>query len=299
MTPSRWNKGLITAKARELGAIAVGFSRAGEVDRAVRDAFDAWIRENRHASMGYMARYRNVRFDPRLLLPGARTVISMAFPYRPAGGYHHPLIADYALGKDYHIVIKERLSRLAEFIEETTGARSRICVDTAPILERYWAAKSGIGFIGRNRQLIVPGAGSGVFLAEIVTTLEIEPDRSADMSCDSCNRCVKACPGRALTDGFDARKCLSYLTIEHRDELPAGVKLGAHIYGCDECQRVCPHNRLEPPEPLEEFYPDHRLLRLDTETLTNLTGGDWKRLTKESAMRRITLSRLLRNIKAR
>lgn len=303
--PSLWIKGRIADMARAAGAVAVGFARADEVDASVRACYEKWIAEGRHGSMAYLDRYADVRFDPRLLLPGARTVISMAFPYRPPGGYHHPHIADYALGRDYHTVIKARLAPLVRYIGETTGASSRVCVDTAPILERYWATRAGIGFIGLNRQLIVPGVGSGVFLGELVTTLEVEPDSPLASTCEPdeaptcarCGRCIDACPGAALADGFDARMCRSYLSIEHRGELPAGAStLGACVYGCDVCQRVCPHNAAEPPEPLAEFYPDPRLLKLDRAALSNLSAGDWRRLTKDSAMRRITIHQLRRNL---
>ena len=284
----RWPKGEITARALRLGAVAVGCAEAAPVDDEVRRSYEQWIADGRHGSMAYLARYGDVRFDPRRLLPGARTVISMAFPYRPAGGYHHPHIADYALGMDYHRVLKRRMSELAEFIARNYGAQSRICVDTAPILERYWAQKAGVGFLGRNRQLIVPGVGSGVFLGEVVTTLALEPDAPIAEGCGNCGRCIAACPGKALgLNEFDARRCLSYLTIEHRGELPTDVCFGDCVYGCDVCQRVCMHNAAEPPEALPEFAPDVRLLKLDRDALRNLTPADWRRLTRDSAMRRV------------
>lgn len=287
----------IIAQAQRLGAIAVGFAKAEPVDTSVRQAYEQWIAGRRHGTMDYLDRYPDVRFDPRELLPGAQTVISLAFPYRPAGGYHHPCIADYALGQDYHVVLRQKLSALGDFIGEATSAQSRPCIDTAPILERYWAVKAGVGFIGRNHQLIVPGIGSGVFLAELVTTLPLEPSDPSTSACEDCGRCIAACPGNALGDDgtFDARLCKSYLSIEYRGELALG-QLGTCVYGCDICQQVCPHNAGEPPLPLAEFQPDTRLLDLDRAALSALSAGDWRRLSRLSAMRRITYRQLRRNL---
>lgn len=293
-----WNKGLVLAEAFRLGAVAAGCAEAAPLDGSAAARYRRWIASGAHGTMDYLARHAGLRDDPRTLLPGARTVISLAFPYRPPGGYHHPWIADYALGRDYHTVLRERLNRLAAYIFCNFGAQSRPCVDSAPIAERYWAERAGLGHIGMNGQLIVPGVGSGVFLAELVTTLQLVPDAPLAGDCGRCGACLSACPGRAIqSDGsFDARRCLSYLSIEHRGSLPAGAPpLGIHIYGCDECQRVCPHNRCEPPEPLPEFTPDRRLLAIDIDTVKNLTKGDWRRLSGGSAMRRVTLSQILRN----
>lgn len=295
-----WSKGQLRRKAVELGAVAVGFARAEEVERSVREGYEAWIAEGCHGEMAYLAKYGDVRFNPRQLLAGAKTVVCMAFPYRPAGGYHHPLIADYALGEDYHTVLKSRLYELAHFAAENFGGQSRPCVDTAPLPERYWAWKAGLGWIGLNHQLIVPGVGSGVFLAELITTLELEPDQPLAGDCGKCGRCIARCPGRALSKNgkFDARCCLSYLSIEHRGPLPSEPRLGSHIYGCDECQKACPHNACEPPEPLGEFAPDTRLLSLDREALASLTPSDWRRLTAKSAKKRVKLAQIKRNLHA-
>ncbi len=280
-------------EAARLGAVAFGCAAATEVSRDFRVAYRKWIAEGRNGTMDYLARYGDVRFDPRRLLPGARTVISMAFPYRPAGGYHHPHIADYALGEDYHRVVKRRLAELSRFISENFGAQSRPCVDTAPLPERYWAEVAGVGWRGLNGQIIVPGVGSGVFLGELVTTLELPPDSPLAGDCGRCGACRAACPGGAFDGGgFDARRCLSYLTIEHRGEIPADVCFGESVYGCDICQRVCPHNVGEPPEPLEEFNPDPRLLKLERASFANLTGGDWRRLTACSAMSRVKIGKI-------
>lgn len=285
--------GDIRRRCLAAGACAVGFARAEAVNAATADHFRRWLARGSHASLDYMARNVDLRLDPRLLLPGAATVISLAFPYRPAGGYHHPLIADYALGNDYHRVIKSRLGGLCAHLLSHYGALSRVCVDSAPILERYWAVNAGIGFVGSNRQLIIPGIGSGVFLAEVITTLHLHPDLPCTLSCGDCRRCFDACPGKALSpDGLDARRCRSYLSIEAPEAVATPMPAGAQIVGCDICARVCPHNRHEPPEPLCDFAPDPRLLTLDRQALASISSGDYRRLFAHSALRRIPPRRL-------
>lgn len=280
----------------QAGACAVGFAEAGAVDESHRDAFSRWIAGCGHAAMAYMERYAEQRFDTRLLLPGARSVISVAFPYRPSGGYHHALIADYALGRDYHVVLRRRLQPVIDFLS-SIGARNRVCVDTAPVLERFWAVKTGVGFIGRNKMLIVPGVGTGIFLAEIITTQYLHPDTPCDLTCGACFRCVSACPGCALSvDGlFAASRCRSYLTIESREPLPSQLPASAKVYGCDICAAVCPYNKCEPPEPVSDFFPDRRLLSIDRETLMQLTSSQFKRLFAGSAVSRITAAKMRNN----
>lgn len=290
------NKARVVSLARSCGACAVGVATAAPVDPAVAAAFDRWLAAGNAASMNFMHRWRDIRLDPRLLLPGAASVISMAFPYRPAGGYTHPLIADYALGEDYHRVIPRRLAPLVSFLS-SLGAFSRICVDSAPVLERYWAVKAGIGFIGRNRQLIIPGIGSGVFLAEIVTTLLLPSDSPCTLSCAGCDRCLKSCPTGAIASGrpFDTRRCMSYLSIENPESY--SVPSGSKVYGCDICSHVCPHNTQEPPEPLSEFIPDPRLLTLDRLTLSHITTGDFRRLFRDKAVARVKPAKIRENAK--
>lgn len=282
--------------AAAAGAVATGFATVEPVREDHLSAFRSWVARGCHGTMDWLALYDNVRRNPALLLPGARTVISMAFPYAPAGGYHHPHIADYALGQDYHTVLRHRLMPLVEMLRSRYGAMSRVCVDTAPILERYWAVQAGVGFIGRNRQLIVPGKGSGVFLCEVLTTHQLPPSQPCTASCEGCGMCVRACPGGALcAGGFDARRCISYLTIEHRGPLPHPVP-GERFYGCDVCRRVCPHDAGEPPEPLPEFCPDPLLLSLDSRALRHLTSGDWRRLSAGTARTRLRYRDFLRNL---
>lgn len=245
--------------------------------------------------MEYLARYDQMRLDPTQLLDGAQTIVSCAFPYRLQ---QNCAIASYAIGDDYHEVLRQRLNKVAQKLAETYGATTRVCVDTAPLLERYWAVKSGIGFIGRNHQLIVPGYGSAVLLGEILTTADIEPDAPCTFTCGDCMKCVNSCPGGALLpDGsFDARRCLSYLTIEYRGELDDGIDLHGRIYGCDECQLCCPHNHnMANVEPLHELAPRPEVAQLTAADVIDMDHDAYCTTFRHSAIRRAKLQQLQRN----
>ena len=307
-----------TAEIKELlagaGVYRSAIAEVSPVDAAAVEAYRAWIASGMHGSMTYLEKYDDLRSDPRLLLEGARSVVSCAFSYFWGGNGgccgEHPykemdgklVWAEYALGDDYHDVVRARLSAVAQTITERTGAECRVCVDTAPLRERYWAVKSGLGFIGLNNQLIIPGAGSRFFLGEILTTLDLEPDRlSGPVSCEGCGKCVAACPGKALrADGdgrvrLDARRCLSYLTIELRGELPEDVRLDRHIYGCDECQLVCPHNRMSPLSEIEEFRPRKEILELSAQRIAEMSQEEFSAIFRRSAIKRAKLAGLQRN----
>ena len=230
----------IIRRLSDTGACAVGFARAAEVDPADMERFEAYLCAGHHAEMEYLTSNMDLRRDPRTLLDDARTVIVCAFCYRRKEP--HPLVADYALSEDYHRVLPRAIYQALDGID----GGFRVCVDSAPVLERYWAVRSGIGFIGRNHCLIVPGVGSKVLLAVILTTIELAPDTPYQGQCYGCDRCLRACPAGALgRDSLDCRRCLSYLTIEHRGPLPEGTRLPGRVVGCDICQDVCPHNRAE------------------------------------------------------
>lgn len=282
--------------ACEAGAARCGFAEAQPVDEEARRLYDSWIAEGKNGTMDYCRKYADVRSDPRLLLDGARTVVCCAFPYESEE--RSAIISRYALGRDYHHAVKERLASLAEKITAAYGGECRAVVDTAPMRERYWAVKSGIGFTGINNQLIIPGLGSYFFLGELLWTGYVEPDTPCTLHCVNCRRCVIFCPGKALDGkgGCDARKCVSYLTIEHRGELPEGANLAGKAYGCDICQQVCPHNRAEKTPPLPEFVPDPEILGLSADDLAAMTPNHYKKITARSAMRRAPLPQLLRNI---
>lgn len=289
----------VKAALSEVGVFKSGIAVAEPVDEAVAATYDEWLSDHRHASMGYLEKYSEIRRDVSLLLPGARSVVSCAFNYYPGKLADSPLQwASYALGDDYHDVVRSRLTRVADEITRLTGAECRVCVDTAPIFERYWAVRSGVGFVGLNRQLIVPGAGSHFFLGEIVTTLALDADEPCGLSCGGCRRCLSACPGGALTDGgIDANRCLSYLTIEHRGDFPEGTRTGRHVYGCDVCQDVCPHNQNAPVTDIEEFRPRPAILALDAAAISAMSQEEFSTLFRRSAIKRTKLAGLLRNAK--
>lgn len=293
--PSRCKDAIRRYAIDECDASAAGFAEAAEVDAGADAAYRAWIEAGRHGCMDYMERYGEVRRDPRLLLDGARTVVSCAFSYNTCR--RHDSIAMYALGSDYHEVVRGRLERLAGFIRAEYGGQTRATVDTAPIRERYWAVKAGVGVVGVNNTLIVPGAGSRVFLGEVLWTGAVEPDRPIEGTCARCLKCVRACPAMAIdTRGaVDARRCLSCLTIEHRGDLPEGTDLCGRLYGCDRCQDVCPHNAGAPLTRIAEFSPREAVMRLDAEGVLAMSQDDFSRTFSHSAVKRAKLAGLRRN----
>lgn len=303
--PSPCDKASVRQLALACGFDACGFAAATRVGEAAASAYRRWLDEGKNGPMDYMRNHLSLRDDPALLLPGARTVIALAMNYYPARKQSPdaPQFAYYAYGRDYHETVRERLRKVAAFITETAGASCRCCVDTAPLRERYWAQQAGIGFVGRNNQLIIPGKGSYFFLGEIITTAAFPPDKPMTGSCGDCRRCVDACPARALPGDYgavDARRCLSCLTIELRDSLPAEAveQMGQRVYGCDECQKACPHNRTAEPASVADFAPSEEFLRLDYDNLAAMTPDEFRRLFRHSAVRRAKHAGLARNVRA-
>lgn len=279
----------------EAGACRCGFARASKVsDEATLD-YARWVSEGKHHTMDYCAKYDDVRNDPRLLLEGCRTVVSTAWAYPRVDD---SLIASYALVHDYHYVLKQRLSAVADVLTERWGGQARIVVDTAPMRERYWAVQSGVGYVGVNNMLIVPDVGSYVFLAELLWTMDVEPDRPCTLTCLKCGRCVKACPAQALdgSGAVDARRCLSCLTIESSLPLPQDVQLPM-MYGCDICQRVCPHNA-HAADQAGVFVHDTAIDEITPASVMEMTPSHYKRVVSHSAMRRVRLTQLQRNAMA-
>lgn len=304
-------KDKIKAEASRLGFFVCGFARAEPVSEAMRRHYLGWLADGRNADMAYLGNNLDKRFDPRLLMPGVKTIVVVAQNYFPAHRLPEgePQIADYALGLDYHDIVKQKLRQLAA----TVGiADYRAFVDTAPVLERYWAVRAGLGWIGKNQQLIIPHAGSEFFLGELFVTVELPPDEPLPNRCGTCHRCVDACPTHALSlpatcvEGygditrFDARLCLSYQTIENRGELTVGAKaaMGDTFYGCDRCQRACPWNRFAKPSTEPLLQPREELLAMTRQKWENLTEEDYRRLFKGSAVKRAKYEGLMRNIKA-
>lgn len=293
----------IKEKAKKTGFDACGIAQVATADSEAL-FFDRWLKEGNHAGMAYMENHREIRLNPAGLVEGAKTVISVALNYYPEQKLppEAPHIAYYAYGKDYHFVIKEMLDELWSAVTgQTDTGTARFFTDSAPILERYWAWKAGLGWIGKNTNLIIPGKGSFFFLGEIVTSLEADHyDMPQKDRCGSCSRCLEACPTEALEGPrhLNARKCLSYLTIENRGEIPAeqAACLGNRLYGCDTCQEVCPWNRFARPTRIEAFRPAPALLSLRKEDLKGFSREEYNRIFAKSAVKRAKYEGLIRNI---
>ena len=283
------------ALSAEVGAMACGFAAVADVAAVADERYCRWVESGSNATMTYLEKYADVRRNPALLLEGARTIVSCAFSY--ARREHHPNIADYALGRDYHDVVRQRLESLASYLRAAGGGITRVCVDTAPLRERYWAVECGVGYIGRNNYLIVPGRGASCVLGEVLWTGTLQADRPCALQCSGCGACVRACPTGALhSDGtIDARRCLSYLTIEHRGELPEGIRLGSHICGCDECRRACRECDDTEPTAIAEFEASPRLMALNREAMARLSEEDYREIFRGSSLRRCKLEGIRRN----
>lgn len=302
---SRYLTDKIKAEAKSLGFFACGIAKAEPVDSATAAAYRQWIAEGRHATMHYLSDNTDKRLDPRLLMDGVRSIVSVALSYAPAK--HIPddqyQIACYAYGKDYHDVMKRKLHTLAAHCGFTAY---RAFCDTAPVLERYWAQQAGLGWTGRNRQLIIPHAGSMFFLGELFLPVELEYDTPARNRCGTCHACIDACPTKALTPNSQTtmpNSCLSYLTIEHRGEFTEEERMAVrysqnYIYGCDRCQQVCPWNRFAVPTGEPELQPSPALLSMTHEAWCGLTVEQYRQLFKGSAVKRAKYEGLKRNINA-
>ncbi len=295
------NSALIKKTALELGFDACGIALVDRVDDVAIERYHQWLASGKNGCMDWANNHQAIRENPEMLLEGARSVIVVAMNYYPQvfQPKDAPQFAYYAYGRDYHEVIKQRLWRLSEDIERETGCKSRACVDSAPLRERYWAQRAGIGFTGWNNQLIIPSKGSYFFLGVLVTTLELEPDVPCLEHCLQCRACEKACPSEALRCGetVDARRCLSCLTIEHKGDLPEWVKdvIGNKVYGCDECQKCCPHNHLATGNTTPEFQPRAELLSLTLNDILTMTQEEFSRIFSHSAVKRAKLAGLQRN----
>ena len=287
------------------GAVKVGFAQAGEIDSEVNESYSRWVEKGYNGEMGYLQRHIPLRKHTDNVLPEASSVISLAFSYSQTDwrSSRLPLIAAYAYDEDYHIVLREILQPVVKSLQKEFGGKWRICIDSAPVAERYWAMKSGIGKRGLNGSIIVDGCGSFCFLVEILTTLKIEPDISSCENCDGCGNCVRICPGNALLgDGtIDATRCVNYLTIEKRDdftfeEIEILKKDKGFIFGCDRCLRVCPHNKHISPTSIKNFLLKDDIKYLSHEKLISLDELQFKKQFSRSPLSYAGLSRLKRNI---
>lgn len=294
----------VKSEARRLGFAACGLAPAGPLSPQRAASVRRWLAAGRNAGMDYMGRHVEMRLDPRRLVEGAQTVVCVALNYNP-GRVMPPdayAIARYAYGRDYHDVMRERLRALMAALGLQEFADGRPFCDTAPLDERYWAVQAGIGWQGRNCQLILPGAGSYFVLGELLLRLPADVyDTPMSPHCGTCRRCIEACPAGALDDdGLDARRCLSCLTIEHRGPLPDGLgrQMGRSIYGCDRCAEVCPHNRFARPTDVPDFRPSDALMHMTKADWQALTPEQYRTLFKGSAVKRTKYEGLVRNIRA-
>jgi len=307
-------KARIVAEARRLGFDAVGFARADAPLDVDFERYEAFLTAGMHGEMTWLARDREARrrVDGDAILAGAKTVICVARRYGRSADEEDAdpavarAIARYARGRDYHNGLRKKLRKLAKLVR-TLGApgepaEARPLCDEEPILERAWAARAGLGFVGKNGLLIVPGVGSLVLLGEVVTTLAIEPDPVVPERCGACTRCLDACPTEAFVRPFvlDARRCVSYLTIEHRSAIPAELRvaIGEHLFGCDDCQTVCPFNartRLSGATVDARFAADPRWETTELSSLLALDDDGFVRLREGSPVGRATRAGLARN----
>ena len=288
---------------RTAGAVAWGVADAQPTDEADATLYASWLSRGMHGPLAYMERHPELRRDPRLLLDGARSVLVCAFSARQR--VHSPHIADFALGSDYHDVLRARMRAVGQGISDALGGDTRVCVDSAPLRERYWAVRAGVGRTGRNGRLMVPGIGSDVLLAVLLTQAQLPPSTplqpAAMPECRTCRRCVEACPAGALDGrgGVDARRCLACLTIELRGPLPEGTDLHGRLAGCDICARVCPAaEACRPPLPLPELQPRPQVLAMTPARAAELTQAEFSAIFAGSPVKRLKLDGLQRNARA-
>jgi epoxyqueuosine reductase len=302
MTDPRQRAALIKAKAHELGFLACGVAKAGFLAQEA-PRLEQWLRQGKHGTMAYMERHFDLRLDPTRLVPGARSVISLAYNYFTQPQQvdpDAPKLSTYAYGRDYHKVVKKRLKPLIAFITEQFGAvELRAFVDSAPVLEKAWAERAGIGWRGKHTNVIRQGAGSFFFLCELITDLELEPDAPATDHCGTCRRCIDACPTEAITPyGVDGSRCISHLTIELKGAIPeefAG-RMAGWAFGCDICQQVCPWNRFSTPHAEPEFAPKAELTGLSADEWHGMTEVVFERIFEGSAVKRTKYAGLRRNL---
>ena len=296
---------LIKRLATELGFSFCGIAKATKLDEDAQ-RLESWLNKGMHGTMHYMERYFDLRIDPCKIVPGAKSVITLLLNYFPKEKQKDdaPKISKYAYGKDYHEVIREKLNKLIELIKKQVGEiHGRGFVDSAPVLERTWAQRSGLGWVGKNGNLINKQMGSFFFIATLITDLDLEPDEPfAKDYCGTCTRCIDACPTDAILPGkvVDGSKCISYFTIELKEMLIPGEmkdKFENWMFGCDICQDVCPWNRFSKPTNEIEFTPIPEILDLSTKEWEAMTEEKFKIMFRNSPLNRSKLKGIQRNLK--
>ena len=303
-TSAARNTALIKEKALELGFSHCGVAKAHFLEEEA-PRLEAWLQQNHHGQMHYMANHFDKRLDPIKLVPGAKSVVSFIYNYFPEQDLSlnsHYKIAKYAYGTDYHFVIKEKLRELMEFVREAIGeVDGRAFVDSAPVMERQWAQKSGLGWLGKNSLLLNRKMGSFFFLAELILDLELEPDVPlAKDFCGSCTRCIDACPTEAIVQPgvVDGSRCISYFTIELKEAIPTEVKgkFENWVFGCDICQDVCPWNRFSKAHQEPEFQPHSDMVDMKKEDWEEISREVFNKVFKKSAVKRTKYEGFKRNI---
>ena len=294
----------IKLAAQKLGFLSCGISKADFLeDEAPR--LEQWLSQGHNGSMYYMERNFDKRLDPRILVPGAKSIVSLLLNYHTDQKQidpEAPKISSYAYGLDYHSVIKKKLKKMMKIIHREIGeVNGRVFVDSAPVMEKAWAAKSGLGWVGKNTNLISKKIGSFFFIAELILDLELEYDLPVADHCGSCTACIDACPTEALIKPYqiDGSKCISYLTIELKESIPSEFKgkMDNWAFGCDVCQTVCPWNRFSTPNDESAFKPKSDLLSLSKKEWEEMTESVFNTVFKNSAVKRTKFNGLKRNIK--
>lgn len=293
---------LIKAEAKRLGFFSCGISKAGFLEEEA-PRLEKWLNQNRHGQMSYMEDYFDKRLDPTLLVEDGKSVISLLLNYYPSEFQNEESykISKYAYGKDYHNVIKKKLKKLLNTIKREIGDVSgRAFIDFAPVMEKAWAAKSGLGWLGKNNNLLTKQVGSFYFIAELIIDLELDYDNATADHCGSCTACIDACPTQAIIQPYvvDGSKCISYFTIELKDNLPQEMKgkLDDWVFGCDVCQDVCPWNKFSKPHKEPYFTPNKEILSFTKKDWEEITEDTFNKVFKGSAVNRTQLSGFKRNI---
>lgn len=296
------NTAFIKAEAERLGFMSCGISKAGFLEEEA-PRLEKWLKEGRHGEMRYMENHFDKRLDPTKLVEGSKSVISLLLNYFPEEKQRDDSykISKYAYGTDYHFVIKDKLKKLMQFIQEEIGeVDGRAFVDSAPVLDKAWAAKSGLGWIGKNSNLLSKKTGSFFFIAELIVDLDLDYDAPVTDHCGSCTACIDACPTQAIVEPYkvDGSKCISYFTIELKEELPQDMKgkFDDWMFGCDVCQDVCPWNRFSKAHNEPLFDPNPDLMRMTKQDWEEITEDVFRKVFKKSPVKRTKFSGLTRNI---
>ncbi|MCX7546799.1 tRNA epoxyqueuosine(34) reductase QueG [Xanthomarina sp. F1114] len=293
---------LIKSEAKRLGFLSCGISKAEFLEEEA-PRLEKWLEANMNGEMHYMENHFDKRLDPTKLVEGSKSVVSLLLNYYPekTQGDDTYKLSKYAYGTDYHFIIKDKLKSLLHFIQDEIGeVDGRAFVDSAPVLDKAWAAKSGLGWVGKHTLLLSPQVGSFYFIAELIIDLDLEYDSITTDHCGTCTKCIDACPTQAITEPYvvDGSKCISYFTIELKDNIPTDFKgqFEDWMFGCDICQDVCPWNRFSKPHSEPLFNPHPELLSMSKKDWEEITEDTFRKVFKKSAVKRTKFSGLTRNI---